>query len=59
MLWQPDKVLTPKMSFKWRHSSREIAIGVQQVKLGWGEETAVSVESFDRVLSEQIKRWLT
>jgi hypothetical protein len=24
MLWHPDKVFTPKMSFKWRHSSREM-----------------------------------
>ena len=25
MLWHPLRVLTPKMSFKWRHSSRVIA----------------------------------
>ena len=25
MLWQPANVLTPKMSFKWRHSSRVMA----------------------------------
>ena len=24
-LWHPLRVLTPKMSFKWRHSSREMA----------------------------------